>query len=247
MAGPQRPSVVSTQTSASSLQAEIHEKPQSHQESVQQLPNSEISPTNSLEAKLSARDAVNLPSHNPSQLTNNQQHLKRSIRILKLVARLIALVLAIATGAQETVTLHTYLTTHSTIRSGRGPWALETSLWPTLMLLIISFLTIIFSFLTILAYLRYGVKAANKAHQTGFVFEMVVEAGHVLVWIIVAVLYRVGKTGHDLWGWACSPFAQQIQPNFEGVVDFESVCQRGVSLFCFRFLFCFGGVRGSTR
>jgi hypothetical protein len=115
------------------------------------------------------------------------------------------------------------------------------------MLLIISFLTIILSFLTILAYLRYGVKAANKAHQTGFVFEMVVEAGHVLVWIIVAVLYRVGKTGHDLWGWACSPLAQKIQPNFEGVVDFESVCQRGVSLFCFRFLFCFGGVPGSTR
>ena len=98
------------------------------------------------------------------------------------------------------------------------------------MLLSVSFLTIIFSFLTILAYLRHGVKAANKAHKTGFVFELVAEGGHVLVWIVVAILYRVGKTGHDLWGWACSPLAQSIQPNFEGVVDFQSVCKRGVSL-----------------
>ncbi|KAE9371780.1 hypothetical protein N431DRAFT_484240 [Stipitochalara longipes BDJ] len=187
MADPQHPSVVSPQTSASSLQAKINEKAQLQQES----------------------------------------HLKRSIRILKLIARLIALVLAIATGAQETITLHTYLTTQYTMRSGRDPWSLQTKLWLTIMLLSVSFLTIIFSFLTILAYLRHGVKAANRAHRTGFVFEILVEAGHVLIWIVVAALYRVGKTGHDLWGWACSPLAQSIQPNFEGVVDFQSVCKRG--------------------
>jgi len=40
----------------------------------------------------------------------------------------------------------------------------------------------------------------------------------------------VGKNGHDLWGWACSPLAAQLQPTFEGVVNFDSVCKRGVCL-----------------
>jgi hypothetical protein len=38
----------------------------------------------------------------------------------------------------------------------------------------------------------------------------------------------MGKNGHDLWGWACSDTADEIQQNFEGVVDFDMVCNRGV-------------------
>jgi len=60
MVGPKHPSVVSHQTSGSSLQAEIHDKPQSQQESLQHLPGSELNTQNALEAKLAARDAVSL-------------------------------------------------------------------------------------------------------------------------------------------------------------------------------------------
>lgn len=88
-----------------------------------------------------------------------------------------------------------------------------------------------------IAYLREGVKAANKIHSFEFIFETGVEGGHVLLWIIVAVLYRVGKTGHDLWGWACSPLAEKIQPNFEGIVNFDQVCKRGVRVFLFYLYF----------
>jgi hypothetical protein len=45
----------------------------------------------------------------------------------------------------------------------------------------------------------FEIKPVNKVHKVGFGFEMAVESGHVLVWVVVAVLYRVGKTGHDLW------------------------------------------------
>lgn len=57
---------------------------------------------------------------------------------------------------------------------------------------------------------------------------MAVDVTHLAVWIGVAVAYRVAKNGKDLWGWACSPIAQDIQPNFEGVVNFKNVCDRGV-------------------
>jgi hypothetical protein len=59
----------------------------------------------------------------------------------------------------------------------------------------------------------------------------------VITWIVVAILYRVGKTGDDLWGWACSPVAERIQPGFEGLVNFGSVCSRGVS-YCEKCCYC---------
>lgn len=48
--------------------------------------------------------------------------------------------------------------------------------------------------------------------------------------LIADLLLQAGKNGHDLWGWACSPLAHKIQPNFQGLVDFDKVCNRGVCL-----------------
>lgn len=94
----------------------------------------------------------------------------------------------------------------------------------------ISLLTIILSSLVILGYIRDGVRKANQISHVETYFSIVIDVCHVAIWVVVAVLYRVGKTGHDLWGWACSPLAEQIQPNFYGIVDFKDVCKRGVSL-----------------
>jgi hypothetical protein len=78
------------------------------------------------------------------------------------------------------------------------------------------------------AYTR-SIRHANAVALVQTWFVSLVEAAHIITWIVVAVLYRVGKTGKDLWGWACSPTAQKIQPGFEGVVHFEDICSRGVS------------------
>jgi len=93
----------------------------------------------------------------------------------------------------------------------------------------ISCITVLLSSLALIAYIREGIKKANKISSFETYFTVAMEGGHVVIWIVVAVLYRVGKTGHDLWGWACSPLAIQIQPNFQGVVDFDQVCKRSVS------------------
>lgn len=52
-----------------------------------------------------------------------------------------------------------------------------------------------------------------------------------MVWIGVAIAYRAGRTGNDLSGWACSPSADKIQANFEGIVDFDKICTTGVCTF----------------
>jgi hypothetical protein len=132
------------------------------------------------------------------------------------------------TASQEAVTFSTYLKTRNTQRDGRGPWAKETSLWPTIMLLAISAITAILGLMIIIAYL-ISVKRANRISSVQSVTGWVIEVAHIVIWIVVAILYRVGKTGKDLWGWACSPLAKNIQPNFNNVVHFNKVCNRGVS------------------
>ncbi|TVY82757.1 hypothetical protein LSUE1_G004077 [Lachnellula suecica] len=154
--------------------------------------------------------------------------LKTTIRILRFISRIAATAIAIVTASQEAVTFRTYLKTRDTERDGRGPWAVETSLWPTIMLLAVSVITAVLGFIILVAYL-FSIKKANAISSVQSTAGIVVEFTHIVIWIVVAILYRVGKTGNDLWGWACSPLAENIQPNFSGVVQFNQVCNRGSS------------------
>ncbi|TVY27864.1 hypothetical protein LHYA1_G003072 [Lachnellula hyalina] len=154
--------------------------------------------------------------------------LKTTIRILRFVSRLAATAIAIVTASQEAVTFATYLKTRNTQRDGRKPWATETSLWPTIMLLVISAITAILGLMIVIAYL-ISIKKANAISSVQTVASVIIEITHIIIWIIVAILYRVGKTGKDLWGWACSPLAENIQPSFDNVVHFNKVCARGSS------------------
>ncbi|KAH6673032.1 hypothetical protein B0J14DRAFT_61779 [Halenospora varia] len=169
-----------------------------------------------------------LESHDDFSLHEKKnQKLKKYIRILRFCTRFTVTGLAAATATQEAITLSTYLTTKDTIRAGRGPWAKHTSLWPAVMLLSISGITFLLGFSILIAYIVKGVKAANSISTVQTSLSWITETVHIIIWIVVAVLYRVGKTGSDLWGWACSPVAQKIQINFEGVVKFRTVCASG--------------------
>ena len=120
-----------------------------------------------------------------------------------------------------------FITTKDEIRGGRGPWAKQTSLWPAIMLLSVSAISVLMGSLILTAY-AHSIRTANNVALFQTWFVSLVEGAHIVTWIVVAVLYRTGKTGKDLWGWACSPGAQKIQVNFEGIVNFNSVCSRGV-------------------
>ncbi|KAK0121840.1 hypothetical protein ONS95_010120 [Cadophora gregata] len=161
-------------------------------------------------------------------LAQSNQYLKTKIRILRLISRLLGTVLAGATLYLESRTIYSYATTHTIMRNNRGPWARQTSLWPSIMLLASSGISIIIGLLTMAAYTR-SIRAANNINFYETIISYTIEVTHILSWIVVAVLYRTGKTGHDLWGWACSPLARKIEPSFEGVVDFATVCRRGTT------------------
>ncbi|CZR68668.1 uncharacterized protein PAC_18567 [Phialocephala subalpina] len=162
-------------------------------------------------------------------ITRQNHALKSKIRRLRFFARFFATALAVPTLILETQTLTTFYSTHNTIRDGRGPWAKQTSLWPAIMLVSASGVTVLLGLLILAAYTWGSVRSANKVNTMQTTVTVVVELVHIGLWIAVSVLYREGKNGKDLWGWACSGAADKIQKNFEGVVDFNKVCNRGTS------------------
>lgn len=98
--------------------------------------------------------------------------------------------IAIGTATQEGLTLTTYLRTRNHIEDGRGPWALETELWTSILLFAASVLTVILGVIMIAAYL-ISIRAANKVSSVQTYFAVAIELGHIGLWIGVAVGYRV--------------------------------------------------------
>lgn len=51
----------------------------------------------------------------------------------------------------------------------------------------------------------------------------------VVKWIAVFILYRIGKTSKDLWGWSCDDRAKKIQQYYVVQLDFQRLCMEQVS------------------
>jgi hypothetical protein len=81
---------------------------------------------------VSHRDTVGI------QLTDFPKKLKIRIQILRVLLRFAATCIAIGTATQEGITLFTYLRTRNHIEGGRGPWALKTELWTSILLFVAS-------------------------------------------------------------------------------------------------------------
>lgn len=110
----------------------------------------------------------------------------------------------------------------------RGPWALQTQVWSAVLLFFTGVITAILGLISVIAYL-VSTKAANSISNMNTKFGIAAESIHIATWVAVATAYRVAKNGKDLWGWACSPLAEKIQPTFHDVVNFQNVCNRSVS------------------
>lgn len=157
--------------------------------------------------RLIAPDASLSEEYNKSQAAD--QRLKYRIRVLKLVSRVIALIMSITTLVPITMTLVKFLLTKNTtfVVDGkeRTAWAADTTTWYTYMYFGVSLISAVFNLVIVVAYCR-GVKKANHVAEVASWWSYTVLAGHVVVWIVSAAIYRYGKEPvagkfRDLWGW----------------------------------------------
>lgn len=76
----------------------------------------------------------------------------------------------------------------------------------------------------------WGTKAANYVSTVSSVFNYTVMAANLIVWIVVAGIYKYEKEvltdglHRDLWGWSCSPAADALQHAFVDEVPFDRYC-----------------------
>jgi len=157
-------------------------------------------------------------------LERKDQGYKRVVRVLRFISRIVSLILNAVTIGILSWSLEQWYTTHNRIIDGGAhPWGTTTKLWPTYMLLGIAATTFLMNIITLGSYIC-GVQAANKSATATTVVSTILLAVHVVAWAVATGLFKMANTGNDLWGYSCSPTADEIQIQVQSYLDFNKLC-----------------------
>ncbi|EME41088.1 hypothetical protein DOTSEDRAFT_56122 [Dothistroma septosporum NZE10] len=165
-------------------------------------------------------------------LPSKDLHLKSSIRILKLISRILATILSATTLAPLLQTIFKYLRTkdiyYAVAGQQRTAWAHDTIAWYTYMYASVSATSLLLNLIVLAAYVRSGVRGGNRAAAYSSKWTWFILVVNVVVWAMSAGIYRYGKDPvdgkfRDLWGWSCSKTAEELQ-NVLTSVDFNKYC-----------------------
>lgn len=175
---------------------------------------------------VSAHEPLHPSKHSPNlgRLTHRKlEKLKRYGRIIKFLSEIVSSLFSFAMFALMVYVIIEFAVTKDNIRGGRSPWPKSAKLWPTIMLLIASAFTLVTSAVILIAYC-----CCFKRAQGNWKITLAKYAVHIVAWIIISVVYRYERGLHgknnDLWGWACAEKASPIQDQFNGVINFKSLC-----------------------
>jgi hypothetical protein len=116
----------------------------------------------------------------------------------------------------------------------RTAWAHDSKVWPTYMYLAVATISVLLNASAVVAYMR-SVRAANAAAKVQKWFNIATIAFNVIIWTVSVAIYRYEKdlrgVPNDLWGWTCSPQAQELQKIFDKEVQFNTYCTVQVNSF----------------
>ncbi|KAK4497056.1 hypothetical protein PRZ48_011505 [Zasmidium cellare] len=123
--------------------------------------------------------------------------LKSHIRLLRLISRLLATLLSLATLIPLLITLTKFLQTrhvHFTVNGKqRTAWANDSLPWYTYMYTAIAAVSFLLNLVVVISYWK-GVRSANKAAEVGSWWTWGVVGSHVVTWGVAAGVYRYGKS-----------------------------------------------------
>ncbi|MCJ1430813.1 hypothetical protein MMC27_000163 [Xylographa pallens] len=158
------------------------------------------------------------------KLHEEDMKIKRRVRVLRFVSRLISTALSAYMVGSMAFALSQYFTTRDRTLSGGGhPWAPNTVLWPTYMVLAIATVTMMMNLITLCFYCC-GVDAANKSNRIMGYLGYIVVAVHAVVWAVTTGLFKMASVGNDLWGFSCGSEADAIQSQVQSFLNFNDLC-----------------------
>ena len=177
-------------------------------------------------------DATFLPS---SPALHNLQTIERVQHYNNIFSQILGLFSVALTVGMDGIlfyVLYKYYTTRSipaphAVPPRESPWANDTQLWPAFVLAISSTVTFIIDSVALIASCCNRQK--KRAEKVESAMTIAGYVAFVLKWIAVAILYRVGKTTKDLWGWSCDERADKIQQFYVDQLNFHTLCLEQVS------------------
>lgn len=146
---------------------------------------------------------------------------RRYLKIVAFISNLISAGLSFLMLGQMGYMTVMYLGTKDKSRpDGKGgvlqPWDADTKTWPTYMLLTASTVTCFGSLIQVLR--------CCCSSRTKTMFSVLYYLVHFGIWAGIAVAYRLGKTGKDLWGWSCDMEGGPRAKLFQDVLNYEQMC-----------------------
>ena len=151
---------------------------------------------------------------------------RRYLTIVLLLSKCVSAILSTLMECSMVYMMYKYKSTRSVSRAEyAGPWPKNPKLWPTLLLAVASGLTLLLTVGSLLSQICKTLRRSGQTAKGRPLVTTVKYAVHIGTWACVAVAYRLGKTGDDLWGWSCSDSADAIQKAFENDVNFSSLCK----------------------
>lgn len=151
---------------------------------------------------------------------------RRYLTIVLLLSKCVSATLSALMESSMVYMMYKYKATRSVSRAEyAGPWPKDPKLWPTLLLAVASGLTLLLTVGSVLSQICKTLRKSGQTAKRRPLVTTVKYAVHIGTWACVAVAYRLGKTGDDLWGWSCSDSADAIQKAFENDVNFSSLCK----------------------
>ncbi|MCJ1375433.1 hypothetical protein MMC20_006668 [Loxospora ochrophaea] len=167
------------------------------------------------------------PLQSPANFDRNKQGTfqkpKRYARILSLISQVTSTLFSLVVFGLMVFIYSKYLTTRGVIVDARNAWPKDPKLWPTIMLLAGSGITLILSLVYTFAFCSCFQRARSSWKLT--ILRYVI---HIVAWLVMTFLYRYEKSLHnvndDLWGWSCTDEANAIQQEFRTTVNFTFLC-----------------------
>lgn len=111
-------------------------------------------------------------------------------------------------------------------RNGLPAWAPQTPIWPQILMITISSISLIFCIYIFYQYWKGGHQRAEKVAVYFTTFTVAFFIFSIIMWAVGAFVFQSAKNngnGKDLWGWSCKENTRKKL--FENDVDYALVCR----------------------
>lgn len=145
----------------------------------------------------------------PARASSEVVRLDRRIRILRVVQHALTSSTSVIIAVLQSLTYIKYEQT----KGVPDAWPQHPTLGPTILLLAVALMALLFDICSLLAYLMEGQPIADKAYRLALKLHHWLTGLKTFAFTIAASVCRAGFSmggQQDLWGWSCSPQGQAM-------------------------------------